>query len=323
MNKTLELVKVAEENQLTTDKVQEFSSQFSESFSKARAIAEEAKSILVTDISQTKEMQQARQKRLELKNIRVAVEHTRKELKEQSLREGKAIDGMANIIKALIVPVEEHLEKQEQYAAMQAAKAKAERLAKRTAALANYVEDTDLYNLNDMEDAQFDVLLANSKKSFEDEKAAAEQAEKERLEREEAERKEQEQIRKDNERLRAEAEAREKAMEAERQKLAAENAAKLEAERKKALAEREAREKLEEERRQREEAEAKAQAEAEETERQKLLAPDKEKLIAFANVIDALTLPSVATREAGKVLDETQDFLTRISKNLRQKAREL
>ena len=39
----------------------------------------------------------------------------RKELKEESLRKGKAIDGVANIIKFLIEPVEKYLEDQEKF----------------------------------------------------------------------------------------------------------------------------------------------------------------------------------------------------------------
>lgn len=74
-----------------------------------------AKTLVVTDESQVTEMEMARTGRLFLREKRITVEKTRKELKEQSLREGKAIDGIANVLKALIVPIEQYLEKQEKF----------------------------------------------------------------------------------------------------------------------------------------------------------------------------------------------------------------
>src|SRR5713226_7711522 len=100
---------------LAENKVQELMSNFSTAFNEARALVDSSKDIIVTSEDQIEEMSKAREARLKLKNLRVTVENTRKELKEQSLREGKAIDVAANIIKALIAPVEEHLEKQEQF----------------------------------------------------------------------------------------------------------------------------------------------------------------------------------------------------------------
>ncbi len=76
---------------------------------------QKANAIVVTNAEQTAEMQMAKAGRLFLREKRIAVEKTRKELKEQALREGKAIDGIANVLKALIVPIEEHLKKQEDF----------------------------------------------------------------------------------------------------------------------------------------------------------------------------------------------------------------
>lgn len=106
-------------------------------------------------------------------------------------------------------------------------------------------------------------------------------------------------------------------------KAEAERQAELAKERKAADAEREMRKSLEAEIMAKAHAEAKAQAEAEEQQRQSLLAPDKDKLTKFADELDAIALPNVSNREAGKLLDETKDFLTRISKNLRVKAEQL
>lgn len=74
-----------------------------------------AKEICVTDDSQKEIMSLARTGRLFLRDKRIAIEKSRKELKEQALREGKAIDGIANVLKALIQPIESYLENQEHF----------------------------------------------------------------------------------------------------------------------------------------------------------------------------------------------------------------
>lgn len=336
-----ELVAVAEDNGLEKTKVEILLSSFGQSYADARKLASGATSIIVTDEDQTTLMREARTKRLALKNIRVEVENTRKSLKEQSLREGKAIDGMSNIIKALIVPVEEHLEKQEKFAEVRQAERAAEKYASRVKRLSRYVADVGLYSLRDMPDETFEALITDSMEALrmqEEEEAAATLK---RIEEAEERAEEQKRIRKENDRLKAEKietdrlrkiedEKREAALKIEREAAEKKAAAERAEAEKKLKAEREAREKLEREAKEREAAEDKRKADEaqrkaieDEQKRQSLLAPDKQKLTAFADVIDRLELPNVANREAGKVLDETKDFLNRISKNLRNKAKEL
>jgi len=74
-----------------------------------------AKTIKVINENQIDDMKMARTGRLILREKRIAIEKARKSLKEQALREGKAIDGIANVLKALIVPIEEYLDKQERF----------------------------------------------------------------------------------------------------------------------------------------------------------------------------------------------------------------
>ena len=78
-----------------------------------------ARAIKVTNASQTGDMAMAREGRLFLKEKRCAIETARKELKEQCLREGKAIDGISNVLKALIVPIEDYLDSQERFVEIQ------------------------------------------------------------------------------------------------------------------------------------------------------------------------------------------------------------
>lgn len=103
---------------------------FQDYFAMASEWEAKARTIIVTNEDQEVDMKMARTGRLFLREKRIAIENARKELKEQALREGKAIDGIANVLKALIVPIEEYLEKQEKFVELRdKAKAEEERIA--------------------------------------------------------------------------------------------------------------------------------------------------------------------------------------------------
>lgn len=328
MNNELQLA--INQSGLEKNKIDTLLSNFGDYFKKAKVIADKSKSIVVTDEQQSDLMQEARFARLELKNIRCDVENTRKELKEQSLREGKAIDGIANVIKALIIPVEEHLEKQEKFIEILEAKRKAERLTRRQEELSKYKSDISFYNLNDMSDEAFNKLLADSKASYEAQKEAERKAEEERIAREKKEAEEREKIRLENEKLRKEAEIREKKLAEERRK--AEEArrkqeeilrkereakAKLEAELK---AKQEAEEKA---KREEEERKAKIEAEAKEAERQKQLAPDKTKLLELAKAFEAIVMPEVQNENAKQTVNDVVGMVGRLSTFIKKRANNL
>jgi len=125
-----QLAIIIKESNLAEAKAKVLLDNFSNYFEIAADWERKARAILVTDSSQIAEMEMARTGRLFLREKRIAIEKTRKQLKEQALREGKAIDGIANVLKALIVPIEEYLGQQERYTQIKAAEAaEAERLA--------------------------------------------------------------------------------------------------------------------------------------------------------------------------------------------------
>lgn len=198
-----QLTIVAQQTGLEQNKVQSLLSRFGMFFEDAKKIADESKSIIVTDEAQTDLMIKAREKRLELKNIRVSTEKVRVELKEQSLREGRAIDGVANLIKALIVPVEQHLEKQEKFAEIREMERITKREVERISRLSQYVFDVSIYQIRDMSDVAFEELLSNCKTAHEATEQAKKKAEEDRIRALEKEKKEQEKIKKENERLKA------------------------------------------------------------------------------------------------------------------------
>lgn len=109
------LAVILKESQLEPTKAQYILEQFQDYFAIAAEWEAKARAIVVTNETQKAEMEMARTGRLFLREKRIAVEKARKKLKEQALREGKAIDGIANVLKALIAPIEEYLDKQEHF----------------------------------------------------------------------------------------------------------------------------------------------------------------------------------------------------------------
>jgi len=269
-------------------------------FQKAAEWREKAYEIKVTSADQKTAMSMAR---LDLRAIRLESEKKRKAMKEDSLRYGKAVDGMQRILEMLIVPIENYLEEQEQFVQIQASRERAERKQLREWELAPFSAfapaGVDVSNLTDEDFA----LLLNAAKSAMDAKNAADlRAEAERKEREEAEAAERERVRIENEALRAEAAKREAEIKKQQEEAAAEKR-RLEAEISTARAQQQAIEAAERKR----EADEKARIEAEKA------APDKEKLAAYAAQIESLiaNAPEVNTSEAvislGNALKQMRD----------------
>lgn len=93
---------------------------FNPLFQQAKTWKEKAEQLIVTDENQIDKMNDARDARLALKKIRVEADHLRKKLKEDSLRYGKAVQGVYNVIEFLISPIEKHLEEQERFVEIKA-----------------------------------------------------------------------------------------------------------------------------------------------------------------------------------------------------------
>lgn len=110
---------IVSESGLEPTKAKYILEKFQDYFQIASEWEAKARALVVTNERQAAEMEMARTGRLFLREKRIAIENARKTLKEQSLREGKAIDGIANVLKALIVPIEEYLEKQEKFIEIQ------------------------------------------------------------------------------------------------------------------------------------------------------------------------------------------------------------
>lgn len=196
-----ELMQVIQTTELSPSEVQIMFDSFTHFFQEAKEWELKARTIIVTEETQVSEMQQAREGRKVLQRIRLDAEAKRKELKEKSLREGKAVDGIANIIKALVVPIEEYLEKQEKFLENRQAERIETMRVNRSALLANYIENPDFYDLKNMSEEGFNTLLENSKIAFMAKKAAERKEEEARIKAEERKREEDKKMRAENEKM--------------------------------------------------------------------------------------------------------------------------
>lgn len=208
--------------------------------------------LLIRSVEDTAGFHAVHEARMVVKAHRVKVEKTRQQLKADALAYGRTVDSEAKRITALLEPIETHLAAQEENYNQQRAKLKAARLQARVDKLQAVEASVPIVTVEAMDDAHFDLLLAQKTEEFqarkeqerlaaeqrarrEAEEAAARKAEEERLAAErqrqvelEAERRREEEARLQAEREKLEAER--KALE-EQQRLQREEQARIEAER--------------------------------------------------------------------------------------------
>ena len=321
-----ELAKVESQAGLAEDSALALRGQFANYYEDIATLRETA--LQVTNPQDPTHQKIARTVRLGLKRVRCDVERARKALKADSLARSKFIDGVAGyLMTVLCEPVEEKLEAVEQYAARQEAARVAALAQERAAALIEFDADPTAYNLGIMDDDTFRLVLEAAKKRQADAIEAARAEEAARIERENADRLSRERAEADAKAARAEAEKARKALaaaEAKAKKEREDAEAKAQAERAKAdakaaserdkaeaalRAEREARERAQAEAAEaarKEAARVKAEQDAiaarEQAEREAAAkaarAPDREKLLRYADSLCGVPIP-VMTSAAG------------------------
>lgn len=289
---------------------------------------------------------EARAVRLALVKVRTGGDKVRKEMKEASLREGRAIDGANAILLHGLSPIEKAMELIETEEARKEIARVADLVAARTERL-RAVGGMVPGNLSVLTDDQFESILKDAAelRRIKQEREAKEEAD--RLAKIEADRLERIRIDEENARLKAEAAETARLAKIEADRIAAERAeearkakAALEAKEAEAKAEadRVAKERAEEQRKAKEalakaeeeaakarqEAQAaadKAKAIADEQERTRKAeaaaaakaakAPDKDKLAAWLVTYKALALPAMTTPEGRHAFEKIQTVLVR------------
>lgn len=270
------LSQILNEQQLAESQSRALLAAFGAPFEAAGEILSTYQNVEVKDEADSATMKQARTMRLALKQTRVDVEHRRKDLKADIVKQGRAIDSVARFVKDVIEPAEKYLEAQEKYAEIKAAERAAALLTTRQEALSPYVTNLSVFNLSTMSDGEFNALLETSvvahQAELDRQRQAAEEAERARLDRE----RENERIRQENlvlQRQAAEERRKREELEAAQRREAA----------------------LERQRLAAEELEAKRQSNS----------PDQEKILRFADELEVIRtqkLPRVATAEGAAVV---------------------
>jgi len=297
----IELSNAAKAENIAPEQIESLQSSFMPFFQQASEWKGKAMAIQVTSIEQKEAMKDARTARLALKGIRVDTEKRRKEMKEESLRKGKAIDGMANVIFYLIEPIEKHLQEQEDFAARLEAKEREETRQLREAEAGPYMaffpQTIDLATVTDNDFAR---LLNGAKLQKQAADAERKRQEDEATEKVRIESEAREAMRVENELLRQEAAEQAEITRKEREAVQKEwrNAqAVLGAEREAAQkARREIQAALYAEREKAQAIEAAQRREKEEVERkarEAAQAPDRDKLRAYAAKVRAIEMPEI------------------------------
>lgn len=202
-----EIKKLLESSLIEKTKMDYIVEKFSEFTTIANEWSEKANAIVVTDESQIDLMKQAKEGRLLLKAKRIEIEKTRKSLKEQSLNEGRLIDGIAKTLTLLVEPAEKHLELQERFVEIQEQKRKAELKAERYKLMLPYamVLDPDTLQLDIITEEAFLGILKYAKSTLEAKLESERLAKIEQEQKAKAEAEEKENLRLENDRLKAQA----------------------------------------------------------------------------------------------------------------------
>lgn len=326
---------------LSPDSLARLKETYTPLWSQASEAIDKSLAIQVTDATQVTEMKQARAARLAIAKVRQATEKARVDLKADVLSMTKAIDGPAKLIKDACEAHESRLEEAEKFAERAEAERKGKLAAARSELLRKIEVDPTPYPLGEMTADAWSQLLDGLTAARDARIAAAKKAEEDRIAREKSEAEERARVKAENERLRAEAEARENAAAEERKRVeaerrAAEDKARKEREAIEAKAakeraeaaerlreEREAREKLETEAREREDAARRKAAEEAKAAKKAAAAPDAVKVRAIAAALQAIPTPKCSTADATEKVASIMAAITQLARRVDATAAEL
>ncbi len=307
-----------------------------------QAMKSEYMPLKVSGIEDKEGYETVRAARLVVKTKRCEVEKTRQELKEESIRYGRAVDAEAKRITALLVPIEEYLQSQEKIIDDEKKRIDKEKADKEIARVQLLVDELFKYGVvvnfqmvQEMTPEQYKERLDkaindhNNKLVKEKAEMEAKKAEQERLDKIKAEQEA------ENTRLmviRKEQEAKEAAIKAEQQKIidqqkAIEDQKRKEAEEKvrkeeiekaqKVAAEKAVKDAEEKARIEKVEAERKEKERIAEERRLEEIRPDKEKLLAFAHTLELIEPPILKDPKAVSITKDIRQSIKEICNKIR------
>jgi|688.fasta_scaffold202015_3 hypothetical protein len=298
---------------------------------KASELVETAKQIALLDPNDPKAAKQAREMRLTIKPFRVVIEKRHAELKRDIIDRGRALDEGKNALLEVLKPLEADLLAIEQHAERMEAKRIADLKEAREAELAPFTTlDVRVFSLEKLTEAEYSAFLADCQQQTKDRAAKAEQDKRDAEAKEAAEKAERERVAAENERLRAEVAENERKLADERKRAAEVLAAQAESARIAREAKEAAEQRVRDIEAEAKRAEQARKDEAERVEAKRLAAeeaaakaPDRDRLLAFAGTIAALTVPPMSTPAGRAVLDGIGFQITKFAAYVTRKAEAL
>lgn len=319
MTNEKELIVIIQEAGIQNPQAEFILSSFKSSFEEAQQLIEESKDIVVTSEDQVELMSRAKENRLKLRSIRTGADKIREKLKEDALKYGGAVQSVFNFLKNVVEPIEKNLEAQEKFAENKKKEKEAKQYEERVKKIVDLGGDITMYNLKEISEEIFDKIIVNLQKEKDEaeKKAIEEEEEKKRIAKEKE--LEDERIRKENEDLKEQKEKdrieREKEQLEQKKK---DEADKKERERLQKIIDDKAAEDLK-----KKEEEEKKKKEEEELERQKQLAPEKEKLFAWSEQIKSIEVPEGLSKAGLQIVKEAEFKLLAISQDIKIKIKNL
>lgn len=282
---------------------------FSVSDSAIAKMAEDYLPLKINGVDDANGLKTVHKARMVVKGLRVEVEKTRKFLKEDSVKYGRAVDAEARRITALLEPIESHLEREEEavvIAKERARKAEEEAARAKAEAEAKAIRDAEEARIRAQREAEEARLKAEREKL--DAERAAMKAEQDRLD---SIRREQQaeaaKLEAERRRIADEESARQRAIEMEKAKAEAAENARIETEKRIAREAKEAEErKAEQERR--------AAAEAARIEEMR---PDIDKVRGFGMALCAMDFPEVKSETGVAFMERVKSELLAIGNRCR------
>ncbi len=313
----METAVILAKTDLPAERAKYLLSEFGDMVTLAESWETTAKNLVIVDENDTDSMEVAKKGAKEMKKKRLSLAEIHKTLKANALAEGQFLDLVKRTLLSHIEVAEEEYDKKARFKELAEKVRKQETWSKRCVALSEFGvvgQTVDPASLLDMTEDVWQMVYSGLKVKYEkfimEEADRREQEEREFLAQEEEKKK----LKEENDRLAKEAKKKDAEIEKERK----ENEEKL-------LVEREERERVERElkaKQKKEEDDKKAEASRKRKER---TAPDREKLLGFAEMIIALRPHSLKTDEAKLIeanafvlLQKTHDYIVKNVKGLEE-----
>jgi len=166
-----------------SDSAVKITNSFTQFFQDINQYKERVQALVVTDETQVDKMKEAREARLKLVKIRTGADGVRKDLKAESNRYNKAVQGVYNILEYVVKPMEEHLLKQEQYIVLKRQQEQEALRISRQKECEPYREFIPLgVDLGKMVDTEYQKLFNGAKLQFDQREELKRKEEAERVE---------------------------------------------------------------------------------------------------------------------------------------------